>query len=187
MGYRAHVPEARFEGEAELKHLRGNVYVGGYGQRTDAAAYTWMEETFGMEVVKLRMTDPRLYHLDGSVFPLTSEQTLVCTAQYEPAEILELEKQTEIIDVDEDVAYSGICNSVRLNNVILNASNLHELKAGTDDYDTEVRKNRKLEDIASRLAFEVSYFNLSEYLKGGALLSCMMMHLNRFSYSFRLL
>ncbi len=33
---------------------------------------------------------------------------------------------------------------------------------------------------------EVSYFNLSEYLKGGGLLSCMVMHLNRYSYAFKL-
>ncbi|MEU7137685.1 arginine deiminase-related protein [Streptomyces sp. NPDC046261] len=187
MGYDTHIPQARFEGEAELKYLRGNVYVGGYGQRSDPEAYTWMERTFDMQVVKLRMTDPRMYHLDCTVFPLTPEQTLVCTSLYDQAEIRELEKHTEIIDVDEDDAYTGICNSVRLDNVILNSSHIHDLKAGTEEYDSEIRKNRKLEDVASRLAFEVSYFNLSEYHKGGALLSCMMMHLNRFSYAFPLL
>ncbi|MFI9722911.1 dimethylarginine dimethylaminohydrolase family protein [Streptomyces sp. NPDC052396] len=187
MGYETHVPPTRFEGEAELKHLHDNVYVGGYGQRSDRETYDWMERTFGMEVVKLRMTDPHLYHLDCSVFPLTDQKTLVCTALYDEAEIRELEKRTEILDIDEDDAYTGICNSVRLDNVLLNSSHIHDLKAGTDEYDSEVRKNRKLEDIASRLAFEVSYFNLSEYHKGGALLSCMMMHLNRFSYAFPLL
>ena len=33
---------------------------------------------------------------------------------------------------------------------------------------------------------EVTYFDLGEYMKGGALLSCMVMHLNRYSYAFRL-
>ena len=50
----------------------------------------------------------------------------------------------------------------------------------------ELAKNRRLEDIAASLAFEVCYFNLSEFMKGGALLSCMAMHLNRNSYSFAL-
>ena len=49
-----------------------------------------------------------------------------------------------------------------------------------------MRKNRELEDLAIRLGLEVCYFNLSEYHKGGALLSCMVMHLNRRSYSFSL-
>jgi hypothetical protein len=44
-----------------------------------------------------------------------------------------------------------------------------------------------LEDIAAKLGLEVSYFNLSEYLKGGALLSCMVMHLNRRSHAFSLI
>lgn len=97
-----------------------------------------------------------------------------------------LEKQTEIIDVSVDDCFSGICNSLRLGNVILNSSHIHELKRGTEDFDQELQKNRKLEDITAKLAFEVNYFNLSEYHKGGALLSCMVMHLNRHSYSYQL-
>ncbi len=68
----------------------------------------------------------------------------------------------------------------------MNASHIHDLKVGTEDYEAEVKKNRKLEDIAAEHAFEVSYFNLSEYHKGGALLSCMVMHLNRYSYALTL-
>lgn len=187
MGYRAYVAAAKFEGEAELKHLHDNVYAGGYGIRSQRETYDWMERTFDMEVIKLKMTDPYLYHLDCTVFPITSEDTLVCTELYEKDELAALEKHTNIIDVSVDDCYSGICNSVRLSNAILNASNIHELKAGTEEYVAEQQKNRKLEDIACELAFEVSYFNLSEYLKGGALLSCMVMHLNRHSYAFRLI
>lgn len=187
LGYRVHVAPTKFEGEAELKHLHDNIYVGGYGLRSEYETYEWMERTFDMRVVKLELTDPYLYHLDCTVFPITRESTLVCTEMYEESELAELEAVTEIIDVSFDDCYSGICNSLRLTNTIMNASNIHELKAGTEDYKHEIQKNRRLEDIASELAFEVSYFNLSEYLKGGALLSCMAMHLNRYSYSFRLL
>lgn len=186
MGYKTHVAPARFEGDAELKHLHDNVYVGGYGQRSQREAYDWMERTFDMEIVKLEQTDPYLYHLDCSVFPLTREDTLVCTKMYEQNEITSLEKHTNVIDVSIDECYSGICNSVRLSNTILNASNIHDLRVGTEDYSAELQKNRRLEDIAHDRAFEVSYFNLGEYLKGGALLSCMVMHLNRHSYAFTL-
>src|SRR5437870_2750119 len=44
MGYDVHVAPGKFEGEAELKHLYDNVYVGGYGIRSERAAYDWMEE-----------------------------------------------------------------------------------------------------------------------------------------------
>jgi N-dimethylarginine dimethylaminohydrolase len=186
MGYEVSVPPTKFEGEAELKHLFGNVYVGGYGIRSEEETYAWMEKSFDMQVVKLRLTDPYLYHLDCLIFPITKENTLVCTELLEPEEVLQLEKVTNIIDVSAEEAYSGICNSVRLPKVVLNSSHLHELKKGSEDYQHELQKNRKLEDIAANLALEVCFFNLSEYHKSGALLSCMVMHLNRRAYEIAL-
>jgi N-dimethylarginine dimethylaminohydrolase len=186
MGYDVHVAPARFEGEAELKHLYDNVYVGGYGIRSERETYDWMEEKFDMKVIKLREVEPYLYHLDCSIFPITRENALVCTEVFSKKELAELGKHTNIIPVTADEAFTGICNSVRLPNQVLNSSNIHELKVGTEDYKFELQKNRKLEDIAANLALEVSYFNLSEFLKSGALLSCMVMHLNRACYKIAL-
>ncbi len=187
MGYKTYVPEAKFEGEAELKHLRDNIYVGGYGMRSDIETFERMESQFGMKVIKVRETDPYLYHLDCTVFPLTHEKTVVCTELFSRAEVTELEKYTEIIDVSRDEALPGLCNSVRLGNLLLNGSHIHELAKGSEAYRLEVAKNRKLEDIAAENGFELALFNLSEYQKGGAALSCMIMHLNRVSYKHRLL
>src|SRR5437899_527151 len=182
MGYDVHVSPHKFEGEAELKHLYDNVYIGGYGIRSERETYDWMEENFGMRILKVREVEPYLYHLDCSIFPITKENTLVCTELFSKMELAEMEKATNILPVSVDEAFSGICNSVRLPNQVLNSSHIHDLRAGTEDYKQEMAKNRKLEDIASNLAMEVSYFNLSEFHKSGALLSCMVMHLNRQSY-----
>jgi arginine dihydrolase len=186
MGYETRVSPYRFEGEADLKHLHDNVYVGGYGLRSEIETYEWMEREFEMEIVKVRETDPYLYHLDCTVFPITRDDALVCTEMFERDELAALERHTNVIDVGIDECYSGICNSVRLSNTVVNSSHLHGLRRGTEDYRYEIAKNRRLEDIAANLAMEVAYFNLSEYMKGGALLSCMVMHLNRYSYAFRL-
>jgi len=117
---------------------------------------------------------------------ITGDFTLVCTELLEKDAVAEIEKVTNVIDVSVDDCYSGICNSVRLPKTVLNSSHIHELKAGTEDYTREAQKNRMLEGIASNFALEVSYFNLNEYHKSGALLSCMVMHLNRNSYTFTL-
>ncbi|MDQ3811678.1 MAG: arginine deiminase-related protein [Chloroflexota bacterium] len=186
MGYTTVTSPYKFEGEAELKYLNGNAYVGGYGLRSDRRTYDWMEAEFDMQIAKVEEVDDYLYHLDCSVFPITDQDTLVCTEMFEKAELAKIEAYTNIIDVSADSCYSGICNSVRYHNAILNSSHIHSLRAGTDEYFEELKKNRELEDIAVRLGFEVNYFNLSEYHKGGALLSCMVMHLNRRSYSFSL-
>ncbi len=186
MGYPVCVAPHRFEGEADLKHLRDNVYVGGYGLRSERAAYEWMEREFDMTIIKVRETDPYLYHLDCTIFPVTTEDTLVCTALFEREEVTQLERHTNVIDVSIDECYSGVCNSIRLSSMIVNGSDLQGLTRGTDDYRREVQKNRRLEDLAGELAMEVAYFNIDEYTKAGALLSCMVMHLNRYSYAFRL-
>src|SRR6266540_4028246 len=164
--------------------LQDNVYAGGYGIRSEREAYEWMENHLDIRVVKLRETEPYLYHLDCTVFPLTRESTLVCTELYTEQEVRELERYTNIIDAPLDDCFSGVCNSVRLSNTLLNASHITELRAGTEEYAYELAKNRRLEDIAASLGFELTFFNLSEYLKGGALLSCAVMHLNRYSYEF---
>jgi N-dimethylarginine dimethylaminohydrolase len=186
MGYDVHVPPTKFEGEAELKHLYDDLYIGGYGTRSERDTYDWMQRTFDMRIIPVRLVDPYLYHLDCLVFPITRESTLVCTELIEQSEIAEIEKATNIVAVSADDCYSGICNSVRLPKTVLNSSHIHELKAGTEDYARELEKNRKLEDIVANLALEVTYFNLSEYHKSGALLSCMVMHLNRRAYQIAL-
>jgi N-dimethylarginine dimethylaminohydrolase len=187
MGYRTYDAPYRFEGDAEIKHLHGNVYAAGHGERTERKIHDWMADKFAMEIIPLRETDPHLYHLDCTVFPLSEEETIVCTELYAPEEIARLQKVTGIIDISVDIAYNGICNSLRLHNLILNASNIHDLAAGSDDYTLEIAKNRRLEDICAARGFEPVFFNLSEYMKSGALLSCMVMHLNRHSYAFRLM
>ncbi len=186
MGYTAYISPAKFEGEAELKHLYDDIYVGGYGIRSEEAAYDWMEAKFNMRIIRMREVEPYLYHLDCSIFPITKENTLVCTELFAKREIARLEKVTNIIPVSADDAFTGICNSLRLPNLVLNSSHIHELKAGTEDYKAELQKNRRLEDIASNLALDVAYFNLSEFHKSGALLSCMVMHLNRACYQIAL-
>jgi N-dimethylarginine dimethylaminohydrolase len=186
MGYQVYTSPHHFEGEAELKYLHDNIYIGGYGVRSQRKAYEWMSDKFDMHIIPVQETDPYLYHLDCTVFPLTYEETLLCTEMYTKKEIRAIEAVTNIIDVSLDDALSGICNSVRIGNTIMNASNIHEMKVSDEYYQSEQHKNRLLEDIAVKYGFEVSFFNLSEYFKSGALLSCMVMHLNRQSYQLSL-
>lgn len=179
MGYNTHLCPYKWEGEADLKYLYDNIYIGGFGLRSSEQAYEWMEEEFDMNVIYLEMVDDYAYHLDCSVFPLNKNKTMICTSLYHEDEIKELEKYTEIIDINEDDTFSGITNSVRLGNMVLCASNINELKKSDEYYRLEANKITTLEQICSSEGMEPVIINLSEYLKSGALLSCMVMHLNR--------
>jgi N-dimethylarginine dimethylaminohydrolase len=98
-----------------------------------------------------------------------------------------LEKHTDIIDVTVDDALGGMTNSVRLGNMVLCASNISELKKSHEYYEGEKHKIESLEKICSDAGMEPVIFNLSEYMKSGAMLSCMMMHLNRVDHNKSLL
>src|SRR5262245_6166252 len=116
-----------FEGEADLKHLRDDVYVGAYGLRTSRSALRWFERTFGMRVIPFEMRNECLYHLDCCVFRITRDEVLVCTEVAEQRALSAIERVASIIDVAVDDAESGITNCVRLNGFVLCASNIDAL------------------------------------------------------------
>jgi len=183
MGYNTHMSPFKWEGEADLKYLHDNIYIGGYGIRSDIRTYEHMSKEFNMNIIPVQMVDEYLYHLDCSIFPLSKDKTFVCTELYTPREIRALEKVTKIIDVSVDDTYGGITNSVRLGNMVLSASNISELKRTDELYDDEKHKIDSLEKICANEGMEPILFNLSEYMKSGALLSCMVMHLNYVDYT----
>ena len=178
MGYEVHMCPFKWEGEADLKYLYDNVYIGGYGQRSDIEAFEWMEEKFDMNIIKIEMVDEYLYHLDCSIFPLTNDKTLICTELYTPEELALISQYTNIIDISIDDTLNGIANSARLGNMILCASNISEMTRADENYEAEKHKINTLEKICFNEGLEPVFFNISEYMKSGAMLSCMMMHLN---------
>jgi len=187
MGYKTTISPYKWEGEADLKYLYGNKYIGGYGIRSNIKTYEWMEENYNMDIIKVAMVDEYLYHLDCSIFPLNTDQTIICTELFDEDEIVEIEKHTEIIDISADDALGGLTNSVKYGNMILCASNISELKKTHEYYDAEKHKLETLEKICSNAGMEPVVFNLSEFMKSGAMLSCMVMHLNRVDHNKTLL
>ena len=187
MGYETTICPFKWEGEADLKYLYDNIYIGGYGIRSQYEAYEWMEEKFDMKIIKLEMVDDYLYHLDCSIFPLTKEKTLVCTEMFDEEELAQLSQYTEVIDISVDDAFNGLTNSIRLGNMILCASNISEMTRADENYEAEKAKIETMEKICFNEGLEPVFFNLSEYMKSGAMLSCMIMHLNYVDYKKSLL
>jgi len=138
-----------------------------------------MEEKLGMKIVRVSMQDEYLYHLDTMIFVANTKQAIIAVDMFEKKEIKALESVVEIFPVSDDDAYNGLTNSVRLGNMVLCASDLHTLKSNDERYDEEKHKVETLNKICSKLGMEPMLFNLSEFTKSGAMLSCMVMHLNR--------
>jgi len=182
MGFPIENAPEYFEGEADLKHIRDNIYIGAHGLRTSKNALDWFSQTFDMKVIPFLMKDEYLYHLDCCVLPISSQNVAICTTLAEKETLRELEEYVYIHDISVDDAYSGLNNSVVLGKYILCSSNIEELSQSHEDYEYEKSKIESLNALCSSLGMEPVYFNLSEFAKSGALLSCMVMHLNRNNY-----
>lgn len=166
LGYWTRRPPHYWEGEADLKFLRGNTYIGGHGIRSDLAAYNWMHEHLDMVIVPIGMTDEKLYHLDCILFPVDEDRAVVATDVLAPADIRLLERHVEIIGVPRDYIYDGWTNAVRIGDRVY--LNVPPTKASQD----------ACEDLYVQLGLEPDMTNLGEFDKSGADLSCLVMHLN---------
>lgn len=178
LGYEVVKCPFRFEGEPELKYLRDNIYIGGYGFRTDRRAHTWLEQQFGCKILPIKETDEVLYHLDCSVSPMDEYNVMMCSEIMEREQVRAVERVATVWPVSKNAAYAGICNSLKVEDAIYNSSNLEYLRRGDEGFDDQKEKNERLELICHELGKEISYFDLSECEASGAKLSCFVSHLN---------
>ena len=167
MGYEVLHSPHYWEGEAELKFLRDNVYIGGYGIRSDPRAYEWMSKTLDMQIVAVRMTDPWFYHMDCLCLPMSDQKVLLVTSILSKEDVRRVEQVAEVIPVPEEYIYKGLTNCVRIGNKMLYA--LSDRDKGMFDAFAHLFAGHGLELVP---------FDLSEFEKSGADLGCMMMHLN---------
>jgi N-dimethylarginine dimethylaminohydrolase len=167
------------EGEADLKHIRGNLYVGAHAMRSSCSGLLWAAERFDMNIIPFRLVDPYLYHLDCCLFRMTEEAVLLCTAVTDRGSLRALERHCEIIDVSLPHARAGITNGLLLSDELLCDSPIATLRKGSEAYDVEKTKLERLEEIGARFGRTLRLFCMSEFYKSGALLSCLIMHIRQ--------
>ena len=178
LGYIVHHSPYKFEGEADLKFIKDDIYVGGYGIRSEKKTFDWMEEEFNCKIIKIKMTDDYLYHFDCMFFPINTGHIACVTSLIDKSSLKKLENIAEIHSIPKEIGYSGLTNSVILDKTWCSHSNLHDLKNTDELYDDEKNKVELINKICEKVGFEPIYFNISEFLKSGALMSCLVMHLS---------
>jgi N-dimethylarginine dimethylaminohydrolase len=168
-----------FEGEADFKHIQGNLYLGAHGMRTSRNALRWAAERFEMEIIPFLVTNPYLYHLDCCFLRISEQAVLMCTSVAERICIEAVEQHCEIIEVSLQDARAGITNCLLLPGEVLCDSNIMELDKEHPKYPIEKSKIEHLETICSRFGRSLRVFCMSEFYKSGALLSCLIMHIRQ--------
>ena len=155
--------ELFFEGAGDLLESR-EVWFGGHGQRSDVRAYQYLGSLRGRDIIPLELVDPRFYHLDTCLCPLTGGEVMWFPGAFDrhgQAVIRDRVPVSRRIEVTEEEALRFACNAVCMGTHVV-------IPEGCPD------TMKKLEAHGYR-AHAVC---LSEFIKAGGAAKCLTLALN---------
>jgi N-dimethylarginine dimethylaminohydrolase len=156
--------ELPFEGAGDALFDRGQhlLWVG-HGFRSHSGVAALLEKLLGIKTAALNLIDPRFYHLDTCLCPLTGGYLLYFPAAFDArsrALIEELVPEGRRIVVDEDDALKFCCNAVDLvGTVLMNGA------------------SGKLQTRLRDAGFAPKMLSLSEFMKAGGAAKCLTLKL----------
>lgn len=177
-GLRTLLAPPYFEGEADLKRIGPGCYVGAYGLRTSRAVLRWFARRFDVEVLECELTNPYLYHLDCVLMPL-GDELLVATEQVSPDTLRELEKRIGIVHVPTRAALAGATSCLQLAGHLLCDDNRPLFAQLPELHAFEQEKLQFLEALCPSRKLTLVPFQMTEFIKSGASMSCLFMHLGQ--------
>ena len=153
-----------FEGAGDcLLDRRGAWLWTGYGFRTEIEAHPVIGEYFGIELVSIRLTDERFYHIDTCFCPLTDGFLMYHPPAFDYESRIAIESRIpphKRIIVDTMDAGNFACNAINIGDRVI----LH----------------RASEPLKARLmlaGFKVHEVELTEFLKAGGSAKCLSLKL----------
>ncbi len=154
-----------FEGEGDALFEADNSRLwAGHGMRSREASHRYLQDTWGVEVISLRLVDPRFYHLDTCFCPLFGGYALYYPEAFDAvsqARIEDFYPEEKRITVSQGDALRFACNAINVGKTIL----LNEVSP----------------QLSSRLesqGFRVIQVPLSEFLKAGGAAKCLVLRLS---------
>lgn len=149
-----------FEGAGDCLFDRGGEWLWtGYGFRTEIEAHAEIQKFFDIEVVSIRLTDSRFYHIDTCFCPLNGGFLMYHPPAFDFDSRIAIESRIpphKRIVVDTADAGNFACNAVNVGDTVF--------------------LNRASEPLRARLmlaGFKVKQIDLSEFLKAGGSAKCL--------------
>jgi len=149
-----------FEGAGDcLLDRRGPLAWAGFGFRTEIEAHKEIGDYFDLEVVSIRLTDERFYHIDTAFCPLTGGFLLYHPPAFDYDSRIAIESRVpphKRVVVDTQDAGRFACNAINI--------------------DDQVFLHQASDPLKARLmlaGFQVNEVNLSEFLKAGGSAKCL--------------
>jgi len=154
-----------FEGEGDaLFEWDGSRLWAGHGVRTQQCTHHWLKNIWKVEVISLRLVDPRFYHLDTCFCPLFGGYVMYFPKAFDAESLAAIETrypEDKRICVGESDALRFACNAVNVGKTIVLNAVSNEL-------------SRQLET----LGFCVVQVPLTEFLKAGGAAKCLVLRLS---------
>jgi N-dimethylarginine dimethylaminohydrolase len=154
-----------FEGTGDALQDRGQPLLwAGYGYRTSLETHRYLADLLDIEVVSLRLADPRFYHLDVCLSPLPDGSVMYYPGAFDADSVKALEErlpEDKRLVVSEHDALRMACNCVAVADRVF----LHE---ASDELEQELAK-RGLKTVR----IDMSQFHLA-----GGSTRCMVLSVN---------
>ena len=154
-----------FEGAGDcLLDRRGPWLWTGYGFRTEIEAHAEIQKFFDIELVSIRLTDERFYHIDTCFCPLTDGFLMYHPPAFDYDSRMAIESRIpphKRIIVDTFDAGNFACNAINIDDRVI----LH-------------RASNPLKARLMLAGFEVQEVELTEFLKAGGSAKCLSLKLN---------
>jgi N-dimethylarginine dimethylaminohydrolase len=153
-----------FEGAGDALIDRGGPWLWtGHGFRTELEAHEYLRRWFDLEVVSIRLVDPRFYHIDTCLCPLDGGYLLYHPPAFDEASRAEIERRVprdKLIPVSVENAGHFACNAVNVGQrIFMN------------------RTGGRLVEALEARGFRVTQLGLSEFLKAGGSAKCLTLKL----------
>ncbi len=150
----------RFEGQGDaIWHPGKRLLWGGYGFRTQEAAYTLLSELLCLPVLKLELVNSRFYHLDTAFCVLDVDCAMIYPDAFNERGLALIRRYfARVLEVSEADAANFACNAHALGRKVI-------LQAGSPDTCQALRG----------LGFEPVEVETGEFMKSGGSVFCLKM------------
>jgi N-dimethylarginine dimethylaminohydrolase len=142
-----------------------NLFWVGYGPRSSRSADRIVEDVFGVRTIALELADPRFYHLDTALCPLSGGEVMYAPIAFTAAgraAIRALVPSAQRIEIEEDDACRLAANAVCLGNTVVLSSCSERLRA-----------------MLAERGYGVIATPLPSFLKSGGSAFCLTLRLDR--------
>lgn len=158
-------PDLPFEGAGDALIDRGAARIwAAWGHRSARASHDLLRARLGVEVVSLRLIDPRFYHLDTCFCPLEGGYVMYFPPAFDDESNRTIERAVPPplrVPIESDDALFFACNAVNIGNTIV----MNKASAGL---------RRRLQT----LGFSLVETELTEFLKAGGAAKCLTLRVN---------